>query len=134
MVRQKSWCPHLESAKVNTRDSGARYEQLAEGFLEEAGLQLVARNFTCRMGEIDRVMRDAGTLVFVEVRYRADPGFVSPLASITPMKQRRLVRTAQFYLQRNPRDAGCPCRFDAVGITGSLEDPRFNWIKGAFSA
>lgn len=119
---------------MSTRDDGARYERLAEDYLQRSGLQIVARNFTCRMGEIDRVMMDLGTLVFVEVRYRADPGFVSPLASITPTKQRRLVRTAQFYLQRNPRFAGMPCRFDAVGITGSLEAPRFNWIKSAFSA
>lgn len=119
---------------MNTRAAGARYEQLAEDYLQRAGLMTVARNFTCRMGEIDRVMIDGDTLVFVEVRYRADPGFVSPLASITPMKQRRVVRTAQLYLQRHPRFAGCPCRFDAIGITGSLEDPRFNWIKGAFSA
>ena len=119
---------------MNTRHAGARYEQLAEDYLQRAGLITLARNFSCRMGEIDRVMTDAGTLVFVEVRYRADPDFVSPLASITPLKQRRLIRTAQLYLQRNPRFAGHPCRFDAIGITGSFEDPRFNWIKGAFSA
>jgi len=133
-VFPRYWHPHLEPAQVNTRDTGAQYEQMAENYLELAGLTTVARNFSCRMGEIDRVMSHAGTLVFVEVRYRADPGFVSPLASITPMKQRRLVRTAQFYLQCNPRFAGYPCRFDAIGITGSLDEPRFNWIKGAFSA
>ena len=131
---QKCWHPSLELTGVNTRDAGARYEDLAEAYLQRAGLITITRNFNCRMGEIDRIMTDDGTLVFVEVRYRADPGFVSPLASITPMKQRRLIRTAQFYLQRNPRFAGYPYRFDAIGITGSLEDPRFNWIKGAFSA
>jgi putative endonuclease len=76
----------------------------------------VEENFRCKGGEIDLVMRDGDTLVFVEVRQRADRAHGGALASITPAKIRRLVRAAEFYLLRFPVTP--PCRFDVVAIDG----------------
>ena len=88
--------------------------------LQHHGLVLVEANFLCKGGEIDLVMRDGDTLVFVEVRQRATTSHGGAAASITPAKIRRLVRAAQFYLVRLPKTP--PCRFDVVAIdAGQLE-------------
>jgi putative endonuclease len=99
---------------------GRQGEAAALAHLQRQGLVLVEANFTCKGGEIDLVMRDGATLVFVEVRQRASMAYGGAAASITPAKIRRLVRAAQFYLLR--RDPTPPCRFDVVAIdAGQLE-------------
>jgi putative endonuclease len=102
---------------------GQQWEQAALAHLQRQGLVLVEANFQCKGGEIDLVMRDADTLVFVEVRQRATTTYGGAAASITPAKIRRLVRAAQFYLMRLP--TAPPCRFDVVAIdAGQLE-----WLR-----
>ena len=113
---------------------GHSFEQAAEHFLQARGLVSIARNFRCRLGEIDLVMREGDTLAFVEVRYRASGARVSPLETITAAKQRRIVLTAQYFLQKYPQYWQHPCRFDAVAVQGAPSSPRIDWIKGAFSA
>lgn len=107
---------------------GAEAEQAAADYLAGRGLRLVARNYRCRGGEIDLVMRDGATLVFVEVRARGGMGFGGAAASITGAKQARIILAAQHYLQRHRLDA--PCRFDAVLVQGG----RLEWLPGAFEA
>ncbi len=116
------------------RRKGLHFERIAELMLQRAGLHSVARNFTCRAGEIDLIMEDHGILVFVEVRFRASSEFGDPLETITKAKQLRLIRAANFYLQRHPQYLERVCRFDAVGITGPEADQDVRWIKDAFSA
>lgn len=102
---------------------GRLAEDAALAYLQQHGLQLVQRNFLCKGGELDLIMRDGHSLVFVEVRQRSSARFGGALASITPAKQRRMVHAAQTFLQRQP---GLPaCRFDAVAIEGSQID----WLK-----
>lgn len=113
---------------------GRGYEAAAERYLHEQGLMTVARNFRLRGGEIDLVMRDRDTLIFVEVRYRAQGALVSPLETITRAKQRRIVRTASAFLQARPALASLPCRFDALALEGSGNGLHIDWIRGAFSA
>lgn len=113
---------------------GRDYEAAAERYLQDRGLTTLARNFRLKCGEIDLVMRDRDTVVFVEVRYRAAGALVSPLETITPRKQQRLLRTANAFLQARPALASLPCRFDALGLAGSGDALRIDWIKGAFSA
>ena len=104
---------------------GRHWEQVALAHLQRHGLVLVEVNFLCKGGEVDLVMRDGETLVFVEVRQRADRSAGGAAASITPAKIRRLVRAAQFYLMRFA--APPPCRFDVVAIdAGQLE-----WLRNA---
>lgn len=113
---------------------GRGYEAAAERYLHARGLTTVARNFRLRGGEIDLVMRDRDTLIFVEVRYRAHGALVSPLETITPAKQQRIVRTAAAFLQARPALASLPCRFDALALEGRGDGLRVDWIRGAFSA
>ncbi len=101
------------------RDAEAR----ALAFLEQQGLTLIEKNFRCRTGEIDLIMRDAQTLVFIEVRSRKDRRFGGAAASVGPVKQQRLWRSAAFYLLRFRKPPAC--RFDLVAIEG--DDMR--WIK-----
>jgi putative endonuclease len=105
---------------------GAAAEARAEAHLAAHGLVLVARNWRCRMGEIDLIMKDGATLVFVEVRSRAHGGFGGAAASITGAKQRRIALAARHYLAGLGKTP--PCRFDAVLI----EDGRLEWIRDAF--
>ncbi len=109
---------------------GSAAEMQAEHYLLAQGLTLVERNFRCRMGEIDLIMRDQATVVFVEVRSRTGNRFGGALASIDARKQQKLIVTAQMYLQR--LRATPPCRFDVVLIQGAQAAPY--WIRNAFSA
>jgi putative endonuclease len=115
---------------VNRR--GEVWEQLACRHLQQAGLDLIARNFQTRFGEIDLVMREHDLLVFVEVRYRASRRFGSGADSITASKCQRLVTVAEQFRQRRRDLAALPCRFDVVAITGSTETPKLDWLRGAF--
>jgi putative endonuclease len=105
---------------------GQAWEQVARRHLERHGLTLVEANFTCKGGEIDLIMRDGETVVFVEVRQRADRHHGGAAASITATKEARLVIAAQVYLQRYP--AMPPCRFDVVAIDGDQLDRLKNCI------
>jgi putative endonuclease len=118
----------MNGMSKNIADIGAEAEQAAADYLVGQGLQLVTRNFHCRGGEIDLVMRDGATLVFVEVRARSRTDYGSAAESITPTKQGRIILAARHYLARHKLDA--PCRFDAVLLqAGSLR-----WLRAAFEA
>ncbi len=111
--------------------SGKQAEQLACVYLQKQGLKLIERNFHCRRGEIDLIMQDGQTLVFIEVRYRRNAYHGSALESITNLKQSRIITTAQHYLMQS----GWPhnCRFDVVAITADLTD-QIRWIRDAFQS
>ncbi|MGA9421694.1 MAG: YraN family protein [Rhodanobacteraceae bacterium] len=117
---------------MNTRAAGAHYEDRALAHLQRAGLVLITRNVACRYGEIDLVMRDDDTVVFIEVRYRQRSEFGDGLASVNTTKRARLVRAARVFLARNPRLARCACRFDVIALTGEADDA--NWCRNAFEA
>ncbi len=116
-----------------SRDTGRIFEALARAHLEQAGLRLLAANVNYRFGELDLVMHDGETVVFVEVRYRRNAGFGGSSASVTPAKQRRVAHAASAWLAANPREARRPCRFDVVAISGSESAPDIDWIRNAFS-
>jgi putative endonuclease len=107
---------------------GTEAEAMAAAFLEGCGMRVMARNYRCRFGEIDLVMRDGATTVFVEVRSRASAAFGGAAASITARKRARLVRAARHYLSR--LRATPQCRFDALLIEG--DPPRIEWLRDAF--
>ena len=107
---------------------GSDKERLACSFLTESGLRLLKRNYRCRQGEIDLVMREADTLVFVEVRFRSSTRFGTPAETVDVRKQRRLTTAARHYLQHNPNNLAC--RFDVIAISGA---DRIEWIRNAFN-
>tara|TARA_R110002096_G_scaffold46310_12_gene123544 strand:+ start:489 stop:872 length:384 start_codon:yes stop_codon:yes gene_type:complete len=112
---------------------GAGFEKSAETYLRRRGLKTLERNYRCRRGEIDLVMTDDECLVFVEVRYRASREFGDPLETITLRKQRRIIAAATHFLAANAQLGDRPCRFDAVGVTGSGDRVEYDWITDAFS-
>ena len=119
---------------MTTRDPGAAWENAARAYLTGAGLRPLERNFTCRFGELDLVMRDGDCVVFVEVRYRGSRDRGDGTASVGTGKRAKLVRAAQVYLLAHPRLAAAPCRFDVIGCGGTLQQPQIEWIRSAFDA
>ena len=108
---------------------GSDAEQTALSYLLNQGLLLVERNYRCRFGEIDLIMSEGKTLVFVEVRMRASDVFGGAAASITAAKQAKLLRAARHYLSGLRYEPSC--RFDAVLMSG-VHNPRIEWIRNAF--
>jgi putative endonuclease len=108
--------------------NGVQAEDLALEFLLRKGLRLMARNYTCRLGEIDLVLEEGNTLVFVEVRQRRNQNFGGAAESITQRKRTKLLATARHFLARQRTLPAC--RFDAVLIDGSGQ---VQWIRDAFA-
>ena len=116
---------------------GDDYERRAAAWLAgRCGMQVLARNFRARTGEIDIVARDGDCLAFIEVRGRTHPGYAGAAESIDRRKQQRLLRTAEIYLQSHPRWAGSPCRFDVIAFEPrqSGAGDEIHWIRSAFTA
>jgi putative endonuclease len=106
---------------------GQSAEARAESFLNSHGLVSVARNWRCRFGEIDLIMQDGATRVFVEVRLRSRDDFGGAAASVTAAKQKKLLAAARQYL--TTLKTLPPCRFDVVALTGNAPP---DWIRNAF--
>lgn len=117
---------------LSSRQTGAHWERIAESFLSLNGLKLLQRNFSSRFGEIDLVMEDGDTLVFIEVKYRKSVQHGSGAASVTIQKQRKLSLTAAWYLTKNLNRATQICRFDVISIDSQKQNQDINWIKNAF--
>lgn len=116
---------------TDSRRTGEAGEQAALAYLLEQGLTLVTRHYRSRFGEIDLILRDGATLVFVEVRLRSSQRFGGAAASITRAKQTRIIATArQFLASQKPLP---PCRFDVV-LLGTGQPPTIEWLRNAFSA
>ena len=117
-----------------SRARGTAAEDAARRYLEGRGLSCLDRNYRSRAGEIDLVMREEDTIVFVEVRYRKSDAFGTGAESVTRSKQRRIINTALRYLQAKPRLEDKPCRFDVVSISGPVDAFDVQWIVDAFEA
>lgn len=124
----------LVDGRLDRRARGDAVEDSALDYLQRQGLRLVARNARARGGELDLVMHDGESLVFVEVRYRAGSGFGGGAASVDHGKRRKLVRAARAFLLRNPRYAEAPCRFDVIDASGDPHAPHLQWLRDAFRA
>lgn len=125
--------------QLDQRAQGARVEALARDFLQRHGLKPVAANANYRGGELDLVMRDGDTLVFVEVRYRrsagnASSGFGGGAVSVDANKRRKLVHAATQFLAAHREYARAPCRFDVIDASGVSDAPEFVWLRDAFRA
>lgn len=117
----------------STQSSGNAAEALARKHLERQGLRLLAQNWRCRRGELDLVMLDADTVVFVEVRYRRHTAWGGAVESVDARKREKLTTAALHFLQQEARWAKHPCRFDVIAINAEGNSPpRLNWIQNAF--
>ncbi|MFZ3204052.1 MAG: YraN family protein [Pseudomonas sp.] len=117
----------------STQNSGKAAEELARLHLQQHGLKLLAQNWSCRLGELDLVMFDVDTVVFVEVRYRRHSAWGGAVESVDARKREKLTRAAMHFLQQESRWAKHPCRFDVIAINAEGNStPRLNWIQNAF--
>jgi putative endonuclease len=114
---------------------GGRSERAAERYLRRLGWRLVARNYACVHGEIDLILLDGRSIVFVEVRSTEADDAEKPLASVDAEKQRRLTRLALHYLQKH-RLLEQAARFDVLAVTwpAGRRDPCFVHHRLAFDA
>ena len=103
-------------------------------FLAAGGLTIVARNVRAPAGEIDVVALDGDTLVFCEIRTRRSRGQGGALESVTPAKQRQVVRVAEWFLASQPALALRPIRFDVVAIDLRGDEATIEHVRDAFGA
>ena len=121
------------SEHFSTQQRGDAAEAQARQYLEQHGLRLLAQNWRSRVGELDLVMLDADTVVFVEVRYRRHSAWGGAAESVDARKREKLSRAAQHFLQQEARWAKYPCRFDVIAITADSQAPaQLDWIQNAF--
>jgi len=120
--------------RINSRQRGQQAEDVALEYLEYQGLKLLTRNYHASGGEIDLIMQDGETIIFIEVRYRANSYHHNPAESIDPEKCRRIINTSQRFLQANRKMTALDCRFDVIVLSGSLDSPAIEWINNAFQA
>ena len=109
-------------------ESGQAAESRALAFLETKGFDCITRNYSCRTGEIDLIVANDSTLVFVEVRYRKNPLHGTGAESVTRSKMLKIISTARYFLLNNPRYDILDQRFDVISIGADLD-----WIDNAFT-
>jgi len=113
--------------RTSKQKAGDKAEEQARRYLEKQGMKLLVSNYRCNCGEIDLIMQHNQTLVFIEVRCRANSRFGSAAESVDRRKQSKIIKAAQFYLQQHRQEV--VCRFDVVALTSGT----LNWIADAFT-
>ncbi|TCP96861.1 putative endonuclease [Cricetibacter osteomyelitidis] len=109
------------------RQQGARFEQQARLFLESQGLRFIAANQNFKCGELDLIMADGTTTVFVEVRQRKNDLYGSAIESVGKQKQQRWLAAANMWLvQRNLSLEDADCRFDLIAFGRTEQD--IEWL------
>lgn len=115
---------------------GDEFEARSEALLRDYGMIILARQYRCRLGEIDLIARDEHRLLFVEVRARQHRRFGGAAASVNRAKQCKLKRCAAYFLSQNPQWRHLPCRFDVIAWEPRAHPREFEarWIQSAFLA
>ncbi|KTD72415.1 YraN family protein [Legionella tucsonensis] len=114
---------------MTTYEKGRIAEEKALAYLKKQGLKLVTKNYNCRLGEIDLIMRDKEQLVFIEVRLRTSIQFGGGIASVTYAKKQKILKAATYYMLHH-QNHDPALRFDVVSIDG--KSASISWIKDAF--
>jgi len=123
--------PNGKEPTYSPHQIGQSAEQCASRYLTQQGLKLVTSNYRSRYGEIDLIMQDKDSLVFIEVRARKNQQYGSGAETIDSHKQQKIIKTAENFLQKNRRFANSPCRIDVISIHSTF-NPKIDWIKNAF--
>jgi putative endonuclease len=131
-LRPRTSKPAQRSSGVRTpkQRAGDAAEQAAERHLAAHGCVVLARNARYRVGELDLVVRDRESIVFVEVRMRSASNYGGAAASVDTFKQKRLVRAAQIWLTTEFGERWPACRFDVVAVD---RDGTIEWLRDAFA-
>ena len=114
---------------------GRDWEDRAAVYLSGRGLEILARTYRCRLGELDLVCRDGDTLIIVEVKARRNDRHGSAAESVRAVKQQRILKATRHFLMRHPHWNDAPIRFDVVAIDDiDGREPVIQWIRNAFDA
>lgn len=120
----------------DSREIGQEAENAAKAFLQNHKLKFIESNYHSRFGEIDLIFIDPhqkpSQLLFVEVKYRDKLRHGTGAESVTPAKQRKLLKTAQIFLQKEIKYSPFSARFDVVSVTKENQQWQFDWFKNAF--
>lgn len=119
---------------LTRRAKGQKIEQACCQFLLDQKISIIAKNFYSKLGEIDIIGIENQTLIFFEIRYRYQESHGSALESVTRKKQRRIIKTALFFLIQKPQYQHFNYRFDIIGASTYNDSLVFNWQKNAFQA
>jgi putative endonuclease len=127
---------HQEKIKAPHLIDGQKAENMAASFICAQGYQILHKNFKSKWGEWDLIALNPSKniLCFVEVRFRQAHSLVNPLESVHLRKQKKLIKTAEYFLQKHPQPENREIRLDVIGLTNlqSLDD--IEWIQAAFNA
>lgn len=119
--------------RQTSRHVGQSTEAFAQNYLTDQGLTFIDKNVHCRQGEIDLVMKDGDTLVFVEVKYRKNNRFGGAVSAVSQAKQEKIKHCVAFFLHKAQlNEYNTPCRFDVVALEGDINQPEVTWLKNAF--
>lgn len=127
------WKDNTSAKETSSSSKGQLTENFAEQYLSKQGLTLIERNFHSRQGEIDLIMLDGNTYVFIEVKYRKSKEFGGAIAAVSASKQKKIKQCITFYLhQSSLNEYNTPCRVDVVALEGDITQPDVTWLKNAF--
>jgi putative endonuclease len=116
-----------------SHSKGKATEAFAQQYLTQQGLLFIDKNVHCRKGEIDLIMKDGDTLVFVEVKYRKNNDYGGAISAISQSKQQKIKHCVAFFLHKaNLNEYNTPCRFDVIALEGDINQPQVTWLKNAF--
>ena len=113
---------------MNNRKTGTIREDKAALWLTKQGVKIIARNFRCRFGEIDLIIRHDGYLAFVEVKYRKSTGAGFPVEAVSFSKQKIICKVADYYRITKGIPDDHPIRYDVIGVL----DNEITWYQNAF--
>ncbi|MDO4965957.1 MAG: YraN family protein [Lachnospiraceae bacterium] len=118
----------MSEEKLNNRRTGENYESIACEYLISKGLHVIERNFRCRIGEIDIILKDGDTYVFTEVKYRKTAKYGSPYEAVTKSKMKKISQVSLNYIKYKKLPINGSFRFDVISIL----DGDITWYKDAF--
>lgn len=118
-----------ETTVVNKRETGRRYEDMAEAYLKEQGYRILERNYHNRFGEVDILAVSDGVVVACEVKYRSGRRYGDPSEAVDLRKQKKICRTVLYYFARHGYQEDTPCRFDVIAVYG---DDTIRHLENAF--
>ncbi len=118
---------------MQKKELGKTGEEMALRFLKKRGYQIIERNYTCKMGEMDIIAKEKDTLAFIEVKTRTSTVFGPPQLAVNDAKQRQLSKVALYYLKEKHVE-NIKARFDVVAILFGQEGEEIELIRDAFDS
>jgi len=119
--------------KINKKSIGDKAESIALKYLKTQKLRFIEKNYYCKHGEIDLIMQEGDSLIFIEVRYRKQIHYGTAASTVDNHKLRKITKTIEDYLTKNNLGY-IPCQIDVVGLEGNIQNPKITWIRNVMQA